>query len=63
MTIQPPVSRERHSTVLGAESRAIPAFAAILLGMVLLYGVGFAPIAVLHNAAHDTRHSIAFPCH
>ena len=36
---------------------------ASLLGAFLLWGVGFAPIAALHNAAHDTRHSLAFPCH
>lgn len=37
--------------------------AAILLGAVLLYGVGFASADVAHNAAHDSRHSFAFPCH
>lgn len=37
--------------------------AALLLGAFLLLGVGFAPIAVAHNAAHDSRHSFAFPCH
>jgi len=39
-----------------------PALAAALLGLVILYGVGFAPLAA-HNAAHDARHSAAFPCH
>ena len=36
---------------------------AILLGVVMLFGVGFAPVGVVHNAAHDTRHAVAFPCH
>ncbi len=36
---------------------------AFLLGLVMLYGVGFAPMSVAHNAAHDTRHAVAFPCH
>ncbi len=36
---------------------------ALLLGAVLLYGVGFAPLQAAHNAAHDTRHSYALPCH
>jgi cobalt transporter subunit CbtB len=36
---------------------------AAVLGLVLLWGVGFSHIDVLHNAAHDTRHSNAFPCH
>jgi len=38
------------------------AVSAALLGLALLYGVGFAPAAV-HNAAHDARHAAAFPCH
>jgi cobalt transporter subunit CbtB len=25
--------------------------------------VGFSQIDVVHNAAHDVRHSNAFPCH
>ena len=37
--------------------------AAAILGMVVLMGVGLAPMDVAHNAAHDTRHSFAFPCH
>jgi len=37
--------------------------AAAILGMVVLMGAGFAPMDVAHNAAHDTRHSFAFPCH
>ena len=41
----------------------IAAIMAILLGALVIWGVGFSPIAVLHNAAHDTRHSISFPCH
>ena len=46
----------RSQTLLAAASAA-------LLGALLLWGVGFAPLAALHNAAHDTRHSMAFPCH
>jgi len=33
-----------------------------LLGAFLIWDVGFSPIAALHNAAQDTRHSMAFPC-
>jgi cobalt transporter subunit CbtB len=36
---------------------------ALLLGLFLVLGAGFAPISVVHNAAHDSRHSFAFPCH
>ncbi len=36
---------------------------AAILGFVIMIGVGLAPMEVAHNAAHDTRHSFAFPCH
>ncbi len=36
---------------------------AAVLGIVVLYGVGFAGPDLIHNAAHDTRHSINTPCH
>lgn len=39
------------------------AFMAALLGVVLVWGVGFAHVEAVHNTAHDTRHAIAFPCH
>jgi cobalt transporter subunit CbtB len=41
----------------------IAAIMEALLGVFLIWGVGFSPIAAVHNAAHDTRHSISFPCH
>jgi cobalt transporter subunit CbtB len=41
----------------------IAAAMAALLGAFLLWGVGFSHGEVLHNAAHDVRHSLAFPCH
>ncbi len=37
--------------------------AAGVLGLVILLFVGFAPVNALHNAAHDSRHSVSFPCH
>jgi cobalt transporter subunit CbtB len=39
------------------------AFSALLLGAFMVFMVGFAGAEVLHEAAHNTRHSIAFPCH
>ena len=36
---------------------------ALVLGTGLLFAAGFADAALLHDAAHDTRHSIGFPCH
>ena len=50
---------------LGRRGRSgrLQALLAALLGVVLLFGVGFSHIEALHNAAHDTRHAAAFPCH
>lgn len=39
------------------------ALMAALLGVVMVWGVGFSHIEAVHNAAHDTRHANAFPCH
>ena len=33
------------------------------LGLVIVFASGFAPSETVHNAAHDSRHSFAFPCH
>lgn len=40
-----------------------PALTALLLGLFLVYGAGFAHTDLLHAAAHDGRHAFAFPCH
>ena len=39
------------------------AVAALLLGAFFVWGAGLANAQVLHEAAHDTRHSYGFPCH
>lgn len=36
---------------------------AAFLGIFLVWGVGFSPLAAVHNAAHDARHVNGFPCH
>ena len=43
--------------------RLTAAIGALLLGACLVYFAGFSHIPAVHNAAHDTRHSAAFPCH
>lgn len=50
-----PLSLPRDRTMLGALT--------LILGLGLIFLVGFAPISAVHNAAHDTRHASAFPCH
>lgn len=44
-------------------SKTTVALMAALLGLSLIFVAGFAEVDVLHNAAHDARHSAAFPCH
>jgi len=39
------------------------AILAMALGLFVVGVVGFSHIDVIHNAAHDMRHSNAFPCH
>ena len=46
---------------------ATPATAGIALafitGLALLFASGYAQATSLHDAAHDQRHAMAFPCH
>jgi cobalt transporter subunit CbtB len=54
----------RSAAAIGARtSAAAAALLAALLGLFLIWGVGFSELSAFHNAAHDTRHSNAFPCH
>lgn len=46
----------------GLAHRLAPAMLSILLGTIIVGAVGFAP-GIAHNAAHDTRHVMTFPCH
>lgn len=60
-------SAVKQETLSGSQTRRIaavkPAILAIVLGVFILYGVGFAQPQLLHDAAHDARHAFAFPCH
>ena len=44
-------------------SATLQIIAASLIALVVLYGVGFSEMDIAHNSAHDSRHSVAFPCH
>ena len=46
-----------------AAHRVAPAVLALLFGAFLVLGTGFAHSTTIHNAAHDGRHALAFPCH
>ena len=40
-----------------------PALLALALGLLIVFGAGFANPAAIHNATHDTRHAFGLPCH
>jgi cobalt transporter subunit CbtB len=48
---------------LSISQRVIAGSLALMLGLTLLVGTGFAGDYRLHNGAHDTRHAMGFPCH
>lgn len=48
---------------LSMSQRLIAGVLALMLGLTLLVGTGFAGDYRLHNGAHDTRHAMGFPCH
>ena len=48
---------------VGRQSRLLQLALAGLLGVCVVFVVGFSHLDVVHNAAHDYRHSMAFPCH
>jgi cobalt transporter subunit CbtB len=51
------------TSVSVSTSKIIPLSMTALLGLFMVGFVGFSHLEVVHNAAHDTRHSLAFPCH
>ena len=55
------LTTQQASVSLAERTRA--AILAFTIGATLLFLVGFAPTAAIHNAAHDTRHTLSFPCH
>jgi cobalt transporter subunit CbtB len=62
--------REEHVTTATSRAAAaastarLPVAAAIfLMGTAFVFLAGFAQPELLHNAAHDIRHAMPFPCH
>ncbi|MDD9876540.1 MAG: CbtB-domain containing protein [Magnetovibrio sp.] len=53
---------EVHATAARTASK-IPAVLALVFGVFVVLGAGFAHSSTIHNAAHDARHAFAFPCH
>ncbi|MBX3577933.1 MAG: CbtB-domain containing protein [Rhizobiaceae bacterium] len=46
-----------------SQSRLVQLASAALLGIFVIGFVGFSHVEAAHNAGHDYRHSMAFPCH
>ncbi len=36
---------------------------AVAFGAFLVFGAGLANPSAIHDAAHDVRHALSFPCH
>ena len=53
----------RTLTLTPARTGLAPTIAAALLGMALIWFAGLSQAQAVHDAAHDARHAIAFPCH
>ncbi|HML43186.1 MULTISPECIES: CbtB domain-containing protein [Hyphomicrobium] len=48
----------------GTRSESLKAAAlALVLGAGLVFTAGFSHSSTIHNAGHDTRHALSFPCH
>lgn len=46
-----------------SSTRLLAGLSAMILGLVLVWGAGFASAQTLHDTAHDVRHGFGFPCH
>jgi cobalt transporter subunit CbtB len=62
-TVPAPATTATATATATQSQRLVAAAGAMLLGAFLVYFAGFSHIDAVHNAAHDTRHSSAFPCH
>ncbi len=51
------------SIAAAGQSARWPALLALALGLLVVFGAGFASPAAIHNATHDTRHAFGLPCH
>jgi len=54
---------EEVRTLMETVSRFMQLVLSAFLGIFVIGVVGFSHIDAVHNAAHDYRHSMAFPCH
>ena len=62
-TAQTSSRNETSISVASPVSRIAAIGCVALFGLGLVWAAGFANAETLHNAAHDSRHSLTFPCH
>ena len=51
------------TVTLSLSQRVAAGLVCIFVGAMLIYAVGLSNMTFAHNAAHDTRHALGFPCH
>lgn len=56
-------AKDKAGSPEGREAVVRQAIIAAILGLCLMWAADFSNIPVFHNGAHDSRHSIGFPCH
>jgi len=63
MAMDNTVTAPAASAVGARQGVFLQAALAMMLGLFIVGMAGFSHSETIHNAAHDTRHSNAFPCH
>ncbi|MDE2384416.1 MAG: CbtB-domain containing protein [Alphaproteobacteria bacterium] len=51
------------ASIARVSDRLKAGLACLFIGVSMVFTVGLSQIDAVHNAAHDTRHAIGFPCH
>jgi cobalt transporter subunit CbtB len=51
------------ATQVATSKRIAAGLMCLFIGSAAIFMVGLSDMSVAHNAAHDTRHAIGFPCH
>ena len=62
MRVQKIISALPHLSLIKSDTLKAAAVA-LLLGLSLIYAIGFSETDRLHDSAHDSRHALSFPCH
>lgn len=63
LTTHRTMTRSHAAELAAGLSPRLAAVLAIAFGAFLLFGAALAQPDAIHDAAHDGRHSFAFPCH